>query len=212
MIQTRPNVRRNGQFLPDPKTGKYIGKFDTHDEAQAWADEFRLTTLKKWNGKYVPKGKRKNVQEMLDELARDGIKLHRATLYRWMRVDEDIAFIPRRASESDRHTLIKAQIRLTKEVFDVINSLPNKSNFTEWALRLMFGMSCPDMLAVHYKDGRVALFIQRPGDIQIILMDDFTETETKALQALASIAQQSEGLKTIKKHVDQQGLRWFGGV
>jgi hypothetical protein len=43
-------------------------------------------------------------------------------------------------------------------------------------------------------------------------MDDFTETETKALQALASIAQQAEGIKTIKKHVDQQGLRWFGGV
>ena len=202
--------RRNGLFTKDSKTGKYLGKFTTHEEAQKWSDEFRNTTLRKWNGKYVRKDLRKGVDDMLRELAAEGIRLHRHTLYKWMRIDEQIAYIPRRKSDR-KHKLVKTQFRLSEDIVEVLNTLPNKSNFVEWGVRMMFGMPCQDVLITHYRDGRSVLYIQRPTDIQLILFDTFSETEVNALQSLAAIAQENGGLTQIKRHAESQGLRWFGG-
>lgn len=210
----RTNSRRNGQFLPHPVNGKYLGKFETEAQAQEWADEFRSGLLKKWLGKYVKSGLRKTVPDILHTLKEEyGIILHRATLYRWIRIDPDLASIERRnvTGHSRHRGTVKRIFRLTEEISDVLDSVPNVSYFVEKCIRMALGMECADTIALHWNDGRVALMLQRPDDIQIILIDNFNEVEKSMLQGWAVAAHGSGGMTTIAQFARNNNIRYIGG-
>lgn len=210
----RTQNRRNGQFLPHPTNGKYLGKFETEIQAQEWADDFRSGLLKKWLGKYVKSGLRKTVPDVLHILKEEyAIILHRSTLYRWIRIDPDLASIERRnISGHSRHKgTVKRNFRLTQEVADILNSVPNVSHFVEKCIRMAIGLECADTVALHWNDGRVALMLQRPDDIQIILIDNFNEVEKTMLQGWAVASHGSGGMTAIAQFARNNNIRYIGG-
>ena len=181
------------------KDGKYLGYFDTQQEASDHIEDLIRTY------RYHPNPRKISVPKMVKEQKEKyGIEINQPSFYRWL----EKANIKRRGYRSEEPRVYRTY-SLDPVVSRELNSFPNRSQMVELGLKVILGLPCSDVI-LFLEDGIRVIFTKDRGRIKAITNDKLNERDKKLIRSWVQAAN-IHGMEHIVNECKRIGFNFYGG-
>lgn len=184
--------------------GKYLGYFDTKEEAERW--------LHKQFNRYIytPNPGKMSVARICREAQAKGIKLYHQTMLNWMHR----ANIKLRDTRPKETTHKAKTYTISKKVLEQLDGYPNKSTLADLGLRLVLGIPTEDVVILLPTDeGDTTLIFHKKKKGRIVMWTSGS-IDRKFEQQLRMLMQRVNkvGMEAVTEYAIMNGYTYYGGT
>lgn len=181
--------------------GKYLGYFDTREEASQHIDDLIRTY------RHHPNPSKISVRSLLKEQREKyGIKINQGSFYRWLSENN---ITVRNTRPSDKIPKQQRNYTISKEVDEALQPFDNKSELVELGLRVILGLECDDVI-VFFEDGIRVMFTHDTGRIKAITNSKLNERDKRIIRSWVEGAN-IHGIQYVVNECKRIGFHYYGG-